>query len=133
MTKLVILLLVIAATASCMWFGLPAFSVIMALLACLIAGLTAGFVGTLVLTNKYATNYEVAFTRSFWSGIALSATVVVGWTATLNLLAGGTLLSGLVANLWTVSLDCAIGAFGLLFLSVAVWAVMVFGRRRTDR
>lgn len=133
MTKLAIILVIAAATLSCLYFGLPAFSVIMALLACFLAGLTAAIIGTLALTNKYGMNYEVAFSRSFFSGVGLSAAVVVVCTAALDLIAGGTLLSGLVEHLWTVSLNCAVGAFAVFIVTLVIWGAMIFGARKSNR
>jgi hypothetical protein len=130
MPKLALTVVIIAAVIACAMFGLVAYSVIMASLACLIGGLTVGFVGTLVLTNKFQMNYEVAFSRSFLSGASLTAAVVVVWTAVLNLLSGG-LTANLVSHLWDVSLRCALGGFGAAVVSVVVWASLVFGGRKS--
>ncbi|CAN5636142.1 hypothetical protein BH10CYA1_BH10CYA1_45640 [soil metagenome] len=129
MLKITIVLLVVIAAVACAMFGLPAFSVIMACLACFMAGLTAAMIGVLVGTNVFKINYETAFTRSFWGGIALSAAIVVGWTAVLNLLAGG-LTADLVSHLWQVSFDCAVASFAAALVTVASWGVLVFRRRK---
>ncbi len=132
MFKLAILLVIAAATFACVQFGLPAFSVVMASLVCFGFALTAAIIGTLVLTNKYHMNYEDAFTRSFWSGAALSATVVVGWTVVLNLIAGG-ITAGLVQHLWDVSVTCAVGTGVIFAVTLVSWAALVFGKRKSNR
>ena len=132
MTKLVIILLLGAAGFACAYFGLPAFSVVMACLVCFGFALTAAIAGTLVLTNKYNMNYEDAFTRSFQGGAALAATVILGWTAVLNLIAGG-ITSGLVQHLWDVSANCAVGTGVIFLVTVVTWAALVFGRRKSNR
>ncbi len=116
----------------CEVFGLVAFSVVMAALACFLAGCTAGLAGTLVLTNVYKMNYETAFTCSFWSGIAVMVSIVTVWTAVLNLLAGG-LTTALVANLWFVSVWCALSSFIVAVVTMVTWGVMVFTNGRKDR
>lgn len=132
MVKLAILLVIAAATFACVQFGLPAFSVVMACLVCFGFALTAAIAGTLVLTNKYQINYEDAFTRSFQGGVALSATIIVGWTAVLNLIAGG-ITAGLVQHLWDVSVNCAVGTGVIFAVTVVSWAALVFGRRKSNR
>ncbi len=132
MTKLVIILILGAAAFACAYFGLPAFSVVMASLVCFGFALTAAIAGTLVLTNKYQINYEDAFIRSFWGGVALSATVIVGWTALLNVIAGG-ITAGLVQHLWDVSVNCAVGTGVIFAVTVVSWAALVFGRRKSNR
>ncbi len=112
--------------------GFVAFSVGMAALACVMAGLAAGLIGTLVLTNVYKMNYETAFTRSFWSGTALAAFIVAVWTAVLDLLAGG-LTTALVAHLWLVSLDCAFYSFIVAVVTIVIWGVMIFTNGRKHR
>ena len=116
----------------CELVGLVAFSVVMAAFACVMAGLTAGLIGTLVLTNVYKMNYETAFTRSFWGGTALAALIVVVWTAVLDLLAGG-LTTALVAHLWLVSLDCALYSFIVAVVTMVTWGVMIFTNGRKHR
>jgi len=132
MTKLTIILVLIVGAVACATFGLPAFSVVMACLACFLAGLTAAVIGTLVGTNVFAMNYEIAFMRSFWGGIAGSATIVAVWTAVLNLLSGG-LTTDLVLHLWQVSLNCAVATFAVAVVTVITWGVLVFGRRKPGR
>lgn len=132
MFKLVTALVIAAAVVACALFGLVAYSVIMAALACLVFALTTGAAGTLVLTNKFGMNYEIAFSRSFWGGLAVASIVVLGWTFTLDLLSGG-LTVDFVSHLWDVSLRCAIGAFATAVAVVLVWACMVFGARKSGR
>jgi hypothetical protein len=130
MIKLAIILIIAAAALSCAAFGLVAYSVVMACIACFMAGLTATIIGVLVLTNKFQMNYEVAGVRSFWSGIALMAVVIGAWTAGLNLSDGG-LSANFVGNLWDVSLRCAVASFVVAAATLAGWGVLILRARRS--
>ena len=132
MIKLAIFFVIAAATVACVQFGLPAFSVVMASLVCFMFALTTAIIGTLVLTNKYHMNYEDAFTRSFRGGVALSAAIIVGWTAVLNIIAGG-ITANIVQHLWDVSVSCAVGTGVIFAVTLVSWAALVFGRRKSSR
>jgi hypothetical protein len=74
-------------------------------------------------------NYETAFNRSFIGGGAVVATIILAWTAVLDLLAGG-LTSSWVANLWHVSLWCACCSFLIGLGTMVTWGVLVFRNRK---
>lgn len=128
MIRLAIIFTIAVAALSCAAFGLVAYSIVMACIACFLAGLTATIIGVLVLTNSLKINYEVAGVRSFWAGIALMAVVIVAWTAGLNLADGGFFVN-FVGNLWDVSLRCAVGSFVLAVVTLASWGVLIFRAR----
>jgi hypothetical protein len=117
---------------ACAFLGPVAVAVVIATLACLIAGLTGCIIGTLVGTNVLKINYEVAFRRGFVAATALAATVMVTWTAVLDLLAGG-LTGSLVANLTHVAYRCAAGSFLVTVVTMVTWGVLVFRSGRKNR
>jgi hypothetical protein len=116
---------------ACTFFGLPAFAAVMSVLACLMAGLSAGLAGILYLTNCRQINYETAFRLSFLTGVGVVAASLVAWTAMLDLSAGG-LTTDLVANLWYVSSRLAFGSFAVALLTFGSWMALVFFGRKAD-
>jgi len=112
----------------CELVGMIAFSVVSAALACLMGACTAGL-ASIVITKLHKTNYATAFNRSFIGGAAVVATIILAWTAVLDILAGG-LTTSWVANLWYVSLWCACCSFLVGLGAMVTWCVMVFRNRK---
>jgi hypothetical protein len=110
--------------------GPPVIAIVLALAAIFMGGLTASIGGTLVLTNVYKINYEIAFSRSFYSGAALIAVIIAVWTAIANLLTGG-ITSDIVVHLQHTSLVCACVSFAAACATMVTWAVIVFSRRKS--
>ena len=112
----------------CEYVGMVAFSVVVAALACLMGACTAGL-ASIVITKLHKMNYATAFNRSFIGAAAVMATIILAWTALLDMLAGG-LTTSWVVNLWHVSLWCACCAFLVGLGSMVTWCVMVFRNRK---
>jgi hypothetical protein len=121
---------IIVIAAVCIFGGLTTFSIVSAILGVIMAGLASGIAGILILTNVFKMNYETALNRSFISGAALAAVVILLWTAVLDVSAGG-LTVALVPNLWYVAIRVAATSFGLAVATMVTWGVLVFGSRKS--